>query len=253
MDVPIRHARVLSPYPPQSGGGALGVSGIQVAYKRIAPVELLDSRLRGNDALDGIALLLGTLNLFTCREVVLTLCHFPRSIFQIAFEIGSGAALLALQAIDLLQRSRALFSIGELGLSSDHIVELILKRIHLFAQARGHAHTGLIVFAQLIGFHLRPRRLLDVHPRQIVLTGAQRVIDIGVERVGLIPRGAPFDLGALLTGHSLRQFIAQHRQARLRRIDQRLDAIAFDLVLFTDQIARRLTQRRENPVEPFHY
>ncbi len=27
-----RHARVLTPYPPQCGGGALGVSGIQICY-----------------------------------------------------------------------------------------------------------------------------------------------------------------------------------------------------------------------------
>jgi hypothetical protein len=28
--ISLGHARALSPYPPQSGGGALGVSGIQV-------------------------------------------------------------------------------------------------------------------------------------------------------------------------------------------------------------------------------
>ena len=30
---------MLSPYPPQSGGGALGVSGIQTTDKRIVPVK----------------------------------------------------------------------------------------------------------------------------------------------------------------------------------------------------------------------
>jgi len=39
-----RHARRLSPYPPQSSGGALGVSGIQMTFaKRVIPA--LDSRL----------------------------------------------------------------------------------------------------------------------------------------------------------------------------------------------------------------
>ncbi len=41
---PICHARVPSPYPPQSGGGALGVSGIQAPDRQSVPVKLLDSR-----------------------------------------------------------------------------------------------------------------------------------------------------------------------------------------------------------------
>ena len=41
-----RHARVLSPYPPQSGGGALGVSGIQVHHQHASGFPL---QARGND------------------------------------------------------------------------------------------------------------------------------------------------------------------------------------------------------------
>ena len=37
---------MLSPYPLQSGGGALGVSGIQIGYWRLVRLEPLDSRLQ---------------------------------------------------------------------------------------------------------------------------------------------------------------------------------------------------------------
>jgi hypothetical protein len=39
-----RHARVLSPYPPHFGGGALGVSGIQTTVQQCMPIKSLDSR-----------------------------------------------------------------------------------------------------------------------------------------------------------------------------------------------------------------
>jgi hypothetical protein len=35
---------VLSPCPPQCGGGALGVSGIQAAHRHLMLIESLDSR-----------------------------------------------------------------------------------------------------------------------------------------------------------------------------------------------------------------
>ena len=38
-----RHARVLSPYPPLRGGGALGVSGIQVDDQRNLLIGSVDS------------------------------------------------------------------------------------------------------------------------------------------------------------------------------------------------------------------